>query len=82
MVWVKAFRCLGQLGTWIHNQKLHLSLFVRLCFGFIGMDHVISELCYKGTILQRNYRKEKTISWSVSYNSFVKIYVKNLGAML
>ena len=26
-------------------------------FVVIGMDHVISELCYKGTILQRNYRK-------------------------
>ena len=31
------------------------------------MDHVL----YKGTILQRNYRK-MTISWSLSYNSFVK----------
>ena len=26
-------------------------------FGSIGMDHVISELCYIETILQRNYRK-------------------------
>ena len=24
-----------------------------LCLGFIGMDHVSSEPCYKGTILQR-----------------------------
>ena len=27
--------------------------------------------CYKGTILQRNYRK-MTMKWSFSYNSFVK----------
>ena len=26
-------------------------------YGFIGMDLIISEVCYKGTILQRNYRK-------------------------
>ena len=37
------------------------------------MDHVISEACDKGTILQRNYRK-MTIKWSFSYNSFVKFH--------
>ena len=31
--------------------------------------------CYKGTILQRYYRK-KTILWSFSYNSFVKFIAK------
>ena len=35
------------------------------------MDSV-SELCYKGTILQRSYR-EMTIKWSFSYYSFVKL---------
>ena len=25
-----------------------------LCLGSIGLDYFISELCYKGTILQRN----------------------------
>ena len=35
------------------------------------MDHVISELCNKGTILQRSYRKI-TILGSFSYNSFLK----------
>ena len=25
--------------------------------GSLGMDHAISELCYKGTILQKNYWK-------------------------
>ena len=44
-------------------------------FGSIEMDLVISEPCYKGTILQRNYRK-MTIIWSFSYNSFVKFHVK------
>ena len=41
------------------------------------MDHFISdsELCYKGTVLQRNCRK-MTILWSFSYNSFVKFHDK------
>ena len=39
------------------------------------MDRVISELCYKGTILQRNYRKP-TILWSFSYDSFAKFHNK------
>ena len=36
-----------------------------------------SEWCYKGTILQRNYRKI-CISWSLFYNSFVKFHGKNI----
>ena len=48
-------------------------------FGSIGMDHVISELCYKGTILQRNYRK-MTIVWSFFYTSFVKFHGKIFGS--
>ena len=47
--------------------------FIMLYLGSIGMDRVISEPCYKGTILQRNYRK-MTIKWSFSYNSFVKFH--------
>ena len=39
------------------------------------MDHVIIESCYKGTILQRIYRK-MTISWSFSHESFVKFHGK------
>ena len=35
----------------------------------------ISELCYKGAILQRNCRKMK---WSLTYSFFVKL--NNLGA--
>ena len=44
------------------------------------MGYVISELCYKGTFLQRNYRKT-TILWSFFYNFFVKFHIKKeLGA--
>ena len=32
--------------------------------------------CYKGTILQSNYRK-MTILWPFFYNSLVKFYAKN-----
>ena len=39
------------------------------------MDSVISESCYKGTILQRNYRK-MTMKWSFSNNSVVNFHVK------
>ena len=31
--------------------------------GSIGMDCVIRELCYKGTLLQRNYRKMTIMSF-------------------
>ena len=49
--------------------------FITLYLGSIGMDHVISESCYKGTILQRNDRK-MTISWSFSYHYYVKFHGK------
>ena len=47
--------------------------------GSIGMDSVMSESYYKGTILQRNYRK-MTILWSFSYNSFIKFHGKKFGS--
>ena len=52
------------------------SPFRMLYLGSIGKDRVISELCYKGAILQRNYMKimKMTIKWSFSYNSFVKLH--------
>ena len=53
--------------------------FITLYLGSIGVDRVISEPCYKGTILQMNYRK-MTISWSFSYNSFVKFHGKKIGS--
>ena len=48
---------------------------IQLCLGSIGMDLVISKLCYKETILQKNFWK-MTIAWSFSYNSIVKLYGK------
>ena len=45
----------------------------------IGMDHNVSESCYKGKILQRNCRK-MTMKWSFSYNSFVKFHVNKYGS--
>ena len=50
-----------------------------LCFGSlgmdlcIGMDPVISELCYNGTIFT------KEISWSIYYNSCVRFRKKKNG---
>ena len=38
-------------------KHIQFSPFKRLCLGPIGMNHVVSESCYKGTILRRNYRK-------------------------
>ena len=37
--------------------KVQCSPFVMLCLGYMGLDHVISEFCFKGAILHRNYRK-------------------------
>ena len=46
-------------------------LFLILC--------VLSEICYKETILLRNYRK-MAIVWSFSYNSFVNSHGKTIAA--
>ena len=46
--------------SWLsfHSYKnIQCSFFITLCFGSIGMDCVITVTCYKGTILQKNYRK-------------------------
>ena len=40
-----------------HNEFSKYSHFITLYLGFIGMESVISKSCYKGTSLQRNYRK-------------------------
>ena len=56
---------------------IQCSPFITLCLVSIGLDHYISESCYKGTILLRNNRK-MTISWSFSYNSFVKFHGKKI----
>ena len=36
---------------------IQCSSFITICLGPIGMDHVLSELSYKVTILQRSYSK-------------------------
>ena len=41
------------------------------------MDCVIGEQCFKGIVLQRNYKK-MTMKWSFSYNSFVKFNGKKI----
>ena len=62
------------------NSQINIQYnpFITLFLGSIEMDLGISELHYKGTILQRNYRK-MTFKWSFSYNSFVKFHGKNTG---
>ena len=37
------------------GAHLQCSHFITVCLESIGMDHVISEPCYKGTILQWNF---------------------------
>ena len=60
-----------------NSVVVQFSPIIRLYLGSIGMDCVLSKSCYKGTILQRNYRKI-TILWSFSYNFYVKLHVKKL----
>ena len=63
----------------VGNCFIQCNSFITLCFGYIRINYVIGELCYKETILQRNYRK-MTIVWSFSYNSFVKFHGKKIGS--
>ena len=72
------FTQISNLLNWKRYRKIYSlqhSPSTTLCLGSIGIDHVISRSCYKGTILQRNYRK-MTIVWSFSYNSFVNFHGK------
>ena len=48
-------------------QLIQCSPFITLCLGSIGIDRVISELCYKGTILQRNSREmtHRKMTWVI-----------------
>ena len=57
------------------SNDIQRSPIKMLCFGSTENDFVISELCYKGTILQRNYRK-MTMKWPFSYYFFVKLHGK------
>ena len=38
-------------------MDVHFSPFITLCLVSFGIDHIISEPCYEGTILKRNCRK-------------------------
>ena len=49
----RGFRVLSDHGL---SGDIQYSPFITLCLGSIEMEHVISEPCYKGTILQRNNR--------------------------
>ena len=55
-------------------MKSHYNAILRS----IGMECVINESCYKGTMLLRNSRK-MTILWSFSYNSCIKFTGKKIG---
>ena len=44
------------------------------------MDYVLNESCYKGTILQNNYRKMTCNGHFPLNNSFVKLHFKFLGS--
>ena len=48
------YSCLNNFKCSIFIQYSSL---ITLYLGYIGIDHVIIELCYKATILQRNIRK-------------------------
>ena len=46
-----------------------------LGLGSISMDRVINELCYIGTLFQRNYRK-MTIKWAATFVAVGRVRVK------
>ena len=56
---IKKIECITSLKCQPSDTSIQCSaiiyLYIMLCFGSIGMDCVISELCYKETILQRNF---------------------------
>ena len=59
-------------------DELQCGPIIILFLGSIGMDNVISELCYGGEILQRNYRKMTILYGHFHTISFVKLHVKNI----
>ena len=62
----------------LHHCLIEIS-FIKLYLVSIGMDLIITELCYKGIILQKNYRKV-TILRPFSYNSFEKFHGNKFGS--
>ena len=49
--------CLFSLIRDLEKKSVECCPFITLYLESIGMDRVMSELCYKGIILQRHYRK-------------------------
>ena len=64
----------------VFYMHIQYSPYIMPCLGSIGIDNAISEICYKGTITQRNFR-EMTILWSFSNNSFVNFNRDIIGAI-
>ena len=65
-----------QLNILSQGNHVQCSRFIMLYLGSIRMDPVISEPCYKGAILQRNYRN-MTRKWS--FFPVIPWYVKFQG---
>ena len=68
-------------GIYIYSTHVNDNTVKSLyMFGVDRNGPCYKQTCYKGTVLQRNYRK-MTILWSFSYNSFLKFHInENLGA--
>ena len=47
--------------NYIFSTQIQYGPFIMLCVWSISVDHVISESCYKGKILQRNDRKKHSM---------------------
>ena len=62
-------------GVFNRIKTVQCGPFITLCLEI----HRNGQPSYKGIILQRNYKK-MTISWSSSYNSFVKFHGKKFGS--
>ena len=73
--------CKPLVITYVINTKSQVRYrpYITPYLWSIGMDSIISEPCYSGAILQMNYKK-MTITWSFSYNAFVKFHGKKLGS--
>ena len=58
----------------VDKIQVKCSPFIMLCLGSMGLNIVICESGYKGTILQRNYRNIPTVV--ISYNFLVFFFSK------
>ena len=66
------------LSTFI-KRPFVIKIFVLSAFEWpFYTGFTVSELCYKRTILLRNYYRKMAMQWSFFYNSFVKFHGKNI----